>query len=171
MPALTPRLHSPSPGRAPASRQSCPAWEGNSERSHWSSPSVCGGRFFQGFQPGCHLLLLFHPWWSSIRTAQRCVAHDCVFVLSLDQPLAVFSDKQTAGVSFRAPLGNQPNMKFSDQLVGGLLVVADAVNFLHSKRREAERVIFRRFKRPEVEDRCNLLVLNLSDHIVLFDGR
>src|SRR5262245_38774781 len=125
MPELMLRLHSPSPVPAPAFRWSFPFWEGSSARSRWSSPSAGGGRSSQEFRPRCHLLLLFHPWWSSIRIAQRRVADDRVPALSLDQPLSVFGDKQTTGVRLRAALGNQPNMKFADQLVSGFLVVAD----------------------------------------------
>src|SRR4051794_36307824 len=100
MPALMLHLRSPSPGPVPAFHLNCQSSAKRTERSHWSSPSACDGRSFQGLRPGCHLLLLFHPWWSSIRTAKGRVADDRVLALSLDQSLAVFSDKQTAGVTF-----------------------------------------------------------------------
>src|SRR5947209_4436607 len=138
MPALMLHLRSPSPGPIPASRQSYPAWEGNSERSRCSSPSACGGPFSRELQPRCHLLFLFHPWCSSIRTAKRRVADNRVSTLALDQPLPVFSNEQAAGVRLRAPLGNQPNMKVADQLVGDFLVVVHAMDLFDPKGRKTE---------------------------------
>ena len=43
------------------------------------------------------------------------------------------------------------------------------MDFFDAKGREAERIVFRGFEGAQVKDRCDLLVLNLSDHIVLFN--
>src|SRR5262249_1087852 len=90
--------------------------------------------------------------------------------LSFNEPLSILSNQQSAGIGFGPPLCNQPDVKFTDQLVACLPVVTDVMNLLHAKRGKAERIVFSRFERSQVKNGGDLIVLDLSDYVVFFDG-
>src|SRR5579859_703065 len=88
----------------------------------------------------------------SIRFIERCVLCDCVPPLSFNEPLSILRNQQTAWIGFRPPLSNQPDMKFTDQFVACLLMIANVMDLLHAKSDKVERVVFGRFERSKMKN-------------------
>src|SRR6266566_8779036 len=117
-----------------------PAWEGSSARCRCSSPS--GLVFRSASLPGpsrslarrfrssfCWLPCVSLPFLS--RALKRAVMPNGFALLTFDLALPIFGDQQAAGVLLRAPLADQPHVKFAHQFFQILLVIADPMHFLH----------------------------------------
>src|SRR5712692_5959926 len=137
-----------------------PAWEGSSARCRCSSPSGLVFRSASLPGPSRSLARRFRSsfcWLPCVflllRALKRAVVQDGLALLALNLTLPVFGDQQAAGVLLRAPLADQPHVKFTHQFFQLLLVIADPMHFLHPEGGEAQRIVRGRLDGAQVKDR------------------